>query len=170
MAWCRDDASVSLLSNMRVMSLLCQGDDTMLQVQRICNNVPGAEYLVQCTWYNVSGKIYLAQYIGHNVTCNWCPICASCHSLYQGEGACNHRKDSAITRTICKNPTAKCIKDGNQHDPLDPLDVCVASKKKLRAKRCVGQGSLPFWNVMKLWTFSVQGGRGLNSFSGCFPD
>ena len=62
MAGCRDDASVSLLSNMRVMSLLCQGDDTMLQVQRICNNVPGAESI----WYNVPGTMYPAKYTWHN--------------------------------------------------------------------------------------------------------
>ena len=99
MAPCRDDASVSLLPNMRVIPL-CQGDGRMIHlVQRVCNNV-------QSIWYNynVSVMIYLVQYIWHNVpvTCNFWRPNMRVMPLCQGGGTCNHRKDSLITRTICK--------------------------------------------------------------------
>ena len=92
MAQCRDDASVSLLPNMRVI-LLCQGD--------------GTKNLQKCTWYNcnVSGIIYLVQCILYKipVTCKSCSI-LRVMPLYARVKvqSCNHRKDSDITRTFCK--------------------------------------------------------------------
>ena len=94
MAPCRDDASVSLLPNMRVIPL-CQGDGRMIHlVQRVCNNV-------QSIWYNynVSVMIYLVQYIWHNVpvTCNFCrpnmrvmPLCqGECRMIHLVQRICN---------------------------------------------------------------------------------
>ena len=122
MARCRDDASVSLLPNMRVMPL-CQGDSTMYlgtwNIQCFCPKLFGMIYLVHYTKYIVLSTIYVS------VTCNPCPIyvsmvqctCYMVHAIQtipaqyarhatvcQGEcSTCNHRKDSVITRRkICK--------------------------------------------------------------------
>ena len=70
------------------------------------------------TWYKESAIMYkvfgtitmypswytFVQYIWHNVpvTCNFWRPNMRVMPLCQGGGTCNHRKDSLITRTICK--------------------------------------------------------------------
>ena len=65
MAPCRDDASVSLLPNMRVIPL-CQGDGRMIHlVQRVCNNV-------QSIWYNYNVSVMMYLCTIHLAQCTCC--------------------------------------------------------------------------------------------------
>ena len=124
MAPCRDDASVSLLPNMRVIPL-CQGDGRMIHlVQRVCNNVQSIWYnynvpymiylctihLAQCTCYM---QFLAAQYARHATVPGW-------RYMQSQEGLSNNSHN-------LQNPTTKCIRDGYQHDQW--MDVLLQKRK-----------------------------------------